>query len=56
MNHTKNKVWYTSNRIWTEHRDPVTNQTYVVDNKGNSISLHELFKNYSPKPFDIIKK
>jgi hypothetical protein len=53
MNHTKIKVWYTIDRIWFECRDPLTNRTYVINNKGYSVTLHELFKNYSPKPFDI---
>ena len=51
MNHTKIKVWYTINKVWFEIRDPDTNQTYFVNNQGYSITVHELFKNYNPKPF-----
>jgi len=49
MNRTKVKVWYTTNRIWTEQR--INNGTYMVSNDGHEITLHELFKNYTPRPW-----
>jgi hypothetical protein len=53
MNRTKVKVWFTSGRVWFEQRDPKTNQAYFVSNTGNEITMSELFKNYTPKPFSL---
>ena len=53
MNHTKVKVWVTTNAVWFEQRDAETNQTYFVSNTGYEITVHELFKNYTPKPFSV---
>ena len=53
MNRTKVKVWVTSNKVWFAQRDAKTNQTYFVSNTGYEITVHELFKNYTPKPFSV---
>jgi hypothetical protein len=55
MNRTKIKVWYTRGKVWFEHRDLETNQTYFVSNSGAEITMHELFKNYCPRPFSLWK-
>ena len=53
MNRTKVKVWATTNAVWFQQRDAETNQTYFVSNTGRTITVHELFKNYTPKPFSV---
>ncbi len=55
FNKTKVKVWVcVNNSVWFEQRDKETNQTYFVNNRGHEVSVHELFKNYYPKPFCVV--
>ena len=56
MNRTKVKVWVTKNAVWFQQRDAETNQTYFVSNTGRTITVHELFKNYTPKSFSVQEK